>query len=176
MSQPLLDKTTHAASTIEYPHRELHAGDSYAVFSSGAGGEGAQSNIQITTPNGSIWSHIVPSARSSTEANFKLWESPTLSGGTAMTIINRNRNSTNTSLTAGSLNPVISGHASIVTSGTLLIEEHFGAGKNNPGASRGTTEWLLKSGTNYLFTITSEAASSDIDLELNWYEHANKSE
>ena len=175
MGQPQIDKVSFGTVTVTRDHSAIHDGDSYTLFSSGAGGTDTQSNIQIDTPNSTTWLHMLPMARSSTEANFKLFEDPTLSGGTSMITINRNRIASNTSSTIGLLNPVISGAIGVQTSGTNLIEEHFGAGRNTGGVTRGITEWILKSGTTYLFSITSESASSDISMELNWYENVDKS-
>ena len=169
-----IDNSTHHIIAITQEHHEIHDGRSFVASISGAGGNGTEISIGFTTANGSRWVHAIHSATSSVEANFKIWESPTISGDNILTPINRNRNVGIASESILLNIPTISGTSP--TSGTKMVEEHFGDGKTG-GESRATLqEFILKSGTDYLYTLTSEAASADLSLELNWYEHSDKTQ
>ena len=119
--------------------------------------------------------------RSSGEANICIWEGRTwdTNTGTRHPVYNRNRNSANTTtlledsngtFTAGNVNL----NPDNPTSGTCIYDEHFGSGQSRGGATTGRNEFILKQNTTYAITITSEAASNDVELILDWYEHTNK--
>ena len=57
--------------------------------------------------------------------------------------------------------------------GTKLTELQVGSGKVG-GEARGQGEWVLKKGTVYAFEIESQAATSEVSMELVWYEHIDK--
>ncbi len=42
------------------------------------------------------------------------------------------------------------------------------------GEERGTTEWILKPSTTYAIEVESEASSSEVMVEMDWYEHTAK--
>jgi len=50
---------------------------------------------------------------------------------------------------------------------------HFGAGQTTGGSGRDIEEWILKPASNYILTLTSEAASNDCTLTENHYEHTD---
>ncbi len=167
-----VNTATHDVVTITQEHHQIHEGLSFMNFASGAGGNGAEINLMLTTQNSDKWAHIIHRATSSVEANFKIWEAGTYSGATAITPTNRNRNAGINAVTTLKENVVISGTSA--TSGTKILEEHFGAGRTGGESRAMQEEWILKSGTDYLFVLKSEAASADLNLELNWYELTSK--
>lgn len=88
----------------------------------------------------------------------------TFTGGTPITVVNRNRN---IAVPAGTMT-VSSGVTS--TNGTL-IESHFvGAGTRGSGSGGSRDEWILKPSTVYRIDLTGLAAGTDAILHLNWYE------
>jgi hypothetical protein len=164
-----VDEHTGAISVVDYPHHELHAGKAFVVHAENTIASGASINITFTTPNTLRWLHAVPRARCSGEANLTINEGVTAASGTSFTPVNRNRNSAEA---AGPTDVVIT--ATVSDKGTEIFAEHFGAGQNRGGESRGTEEWLLKQNTKYSFIVLSEAASNDCELILDWYEHTGK--
>ncbi|MCP5008964.1 MAG: hypothetical protein GY942_03185 [Aestuariibacter sp.] len=168
-----IDFSTNSLQTVEYDHHEIHGGSSYhlSLTTENLGGEtGDHLHISFTTPDTTKWFHLVAHAYGSGQNNFQIREAPTggMVGGSAMTPLNRNRNSVNTS---GALLPV-SG-ATVGTGGTLLVDEDRGQGNSNIGESRGTQEWMLKQDTLYSFRIY-DTTNIQAVLILDWYEHTNK--
>ncbi|MFA5584609.1 MAG: hypothetical protein WDA09_10385 [Bacteriovoracaceae bacterium] len=103
--------------------------------------------------------------RSTGEANIEIYEDPTITdNGTEQTPVNRNRKSTNTAGLDVFLTPTASDN------GNLLMQEHFGAGQFGGGEVRGANEFVLKDTKKYLIVVTSEAASNDVTVVLDWYE------
>lgn len=164
-----LDTSTYAANVIQYDHHEIHGGRAFVYCEQNTLGNEGTRDILLVTPNTTRWSHLTFGFRSSGEANFVFYEGTTTSDdGTAVTPMNRNRNSDHT---AGMLvyhTPTVS------AVGTQLCTRHFGAGRT-PGEERGISEWVLRQNTKYLIRVTSEAASNDISSAFDWYEHTDKS-
>lgn len=173
------DESTHADVTIEYEHHAIHKGKHFNVrnFSTPLN-SGATLNIGFTTPNGSTWTHLIWKAEGTTQTEFRTFEGATLSGGTTITPRNNNRNCPISALTLLSLNPVISGVTP--TSGLLIGAHSKGFESATPAraalsadASQ-SDEWVLKSGTTYLFEFKSVGANNIIDYEFTGYNHADK--
>jgi len=144
-------------------HRRIHQGVFFSISRHTTLGLNATDKILFVTPAGG-YAHLLFALRTSLEASFILTEAPTTSAaGTALTPINRNRNSSNTAQAVLTHTPTVS------AAGTQLYEMHVG-GSRQGGDDRGNNEWLLKPETAYLFTVTSEAAANDVTLFLDWYE------
>lgn len=164
-----VDAITEAQYTLDYVHHEAHAGSYYGYCENVNLGNAAVRDILISVPDTNRWPHLLWKVRSSGEANLTIYEGATTSNdGTGVTEINHNRNSTNTSLTQIFFTPTLT------ATGAVICLEHFGAGQNAGGESRGEQELILKQNTKYLFRIVSEAADNDISTMFGWYEHANK--
>ena len=59
--------------------------------------------------------------------------------------------------------------------GTLLTRRYVGSGKSSGGGTRDNNEFILKQNTAYLLRITEgNVANTNINWELDWYEHTNK--
>ncbi|MCP4540160.1 MAG: hypothetical protein GY832_23730 [Chloroflexi bacterium] len=174
------DSSTNSLQTIEYEHHEIHSGSSYTMEHNAAGGSGTKATISFTTPNTTKWLHMVITARANVEAFYTLGEGATITGASGADYAprNKNRNSANTSgvISAGSAggagNATIGG--TVTNFGTTLEMLHFGKGRQQPGASHGENEWILKQNTTYAFEVETEAASSEATVELHWYEHTDK--
>jgi len=177
---PRIDAWTHAFMTLDYEHHEVHAGSSYHAFLNVSGGSGTKATFTLTTPNTTKWAHLVIHFRASVESNIHFGEGATVtsSSGSDFAPLNKERNSNNTSGmissgSAGGAGNITSGSA-VTNFGTTLHLEHVGSGRAG-GESRGTNEWILKQNTTYAIELISEAASSELFLELHWYEHTNRS-
>ena len=97
-----------------------------------------------------------------------LYEGASVSGGTSLPIIQRNRASTLLSKGVAIVNPTVS------SLGTLLIQEILtgGVGKKGAGGEAGGNNLILKGLTTYLFRLTNadqqnNAQASEIILSWN---------
>jgi len=100
---------------------------------------------------------------------FELYENPTINAaGSAVTIHNSNRRSTNTS--------VCNAYEDTTTQapnndGTLLCGGYSGGEKKKATAEAGSrTEWILKRNEDYLVKITPDADNTSIMVNMAWYE------
>lgn len=153
--------------TIDVNHLRLHEGRAYYVykfFPFAAGLASAASiNIAVAWPAG-IQPHAVFSYESSGPAEFFVYEEPTTSGGTAMTIYRRNRVLTASSSGAAVLAPTVS------STGTEIYAEFVPAGKA-AGCGDHTFEFVLKPLTTYLFRLTNvDNKANPAELRIEWYE------
>ena len=180
-----IDSTTHAITTIGYPHHEAHAGKrfyvQYSVPSLGAmTTPNDMITLDFTTPNTTKWSHFTFLCKGSSGWRVRVIEAPT--GGAAsptgqLSILNHNRNSANTSvITDGSTAGQVNYDSTLATGGTTLWDDYIEGsttGASGDGASANRDELILKQNTKYqvsLYGTDTEAGSIYID----WYEHTNK--
>jgi len=179
--QMLCDNLFYGAPiTIDVSHHEIHCGDhfNYRNFKTIGSGIGSSINIGITTPNNVVWNHLLWDVEGTSQTEIRVWESPTLSGGTIISGLNNNRNMTRIHSATFKQNVTISGASP--TSGLLLEAHSKGQTGATPArasfnASAGREdEWVLRSGTTYLFSITSADASNIIDYSFKWYEHLDE--
>lgn len=179
--QPLrLDRSTNTIQTIDYAHHEIHAGTHFflADYSTIGSGIGSSIFLGVTTPNTSKWAHLLGWINGMLITEITFYEGATISGGTAVTALNSNRNSSIASDLLLYSQPVISGASP--TSGTTIYRSKFGLSTGGGattvsmggGVSR-DDEIILRSGTSYLFQITSATPGNTIDYEFVWYEHTN---
>lgn len=171
-----IDDATQTLQSISYAHHEIHGGKSYTQQDFATVDSGGEFNLGFTTENGSKWAHLTFEVLGTGQTEVKIYEGATLSGGTALSPPNRNRNAPDTSVMTITSNPVVSG--SSPTSGTKLIAQSFGL-DGTPvntlgGGLRGDVEMILKSGTTYLLSTRSATAGNIITGKLNWYEHTDK--
>jgi hypothetical protein len=168
------DGVTYAASsdrplpTVDVNHLRLHEGRAYYVYKLypyAAGlGAGSSINIAIAWP-ANVFPHAVFSYESPGEAEFFMYESPTTSGGTAMTIYRRNRNLVTTSSGAAVLDPTVS------NTGTEIYAEFVPAGNKGGGQLGFTFEYVLKPLTTYLFRFTNvNSQAHPANMRIEWYE------
>jgi hypothetical protein len=96
-----------------------------------------------------------------------LYESSVVTGGTAITAINKNRNSLVTSQSAALSNPTVT------TLGTPILSQILigGVGKKAGGGQIGTSDLILKPLTTYLFRLTNvNSTDHAAEIVLEWYE------
>ncbi len=158
---------------IDYAHHQVHEGETYSVVQLiGTVANDANKDYRITT--GSVtpttrtphWVHEVIADSSSEVYFYEASTGGTVTGGTAMTVQNRNRNSTNVAVTAVYENP------SVTATGALLWVGMLTGSKNAVGSSdRSLDEWDLKPSATYLLRVTSRnAQGSKVVVRMNWYE------
>lgn len=96
-----------------------------------------------------------------------LYEGATTSGGTALTEVNLNRNSTTTSNGAAVLNPTVSATGTLLGSYVLI----GGVKKKATGGDLASVSMLLKPLTTYLLRLTNVSGSAQAaEMTITWYE------
>ena len=154
--------------TIDVNHLRLHEGRAYYVYKLypyNAGlAAGANIDIAIAWPDGYA-PHAIFDYGASGEGEFYVYESPTTSGGTAMTINRRNRLLNTSSVAAAVLAPTVS------SVGTEIFSEFVPANKQGGGTQSFTFEYVLKPLTTYLFRFkNANSQSHAAHLMIEWYE------
>jgi hypothetical protein len=96
-----------------------------------------------------------------------LYEGSVVTGGTAITALNKNRNSLVTSQSAALSNPTVT------TLGTPILSQILigGQGKKAGGGAFGSSDLILKPLTTYLFRLTNvNSTDHAAEIVLEWYE------
>lgn len=156
--------------TIDVNHLRLHEGRAYYVYKlfPNASKLATSSSIDIAVawPDG-VLPHSVVAYQCGGEAEFYIYENPSTSGGTPITIHRRNRALTTASTGAAVLAPTVS------DLGTEIFAEFISSGAGGTGAGGGdyTYEYVFKPLTTYLFRLTNVNGQAQMaELRIEWYE------
>jgi hypothetical protein len=158
--------------TVDVNHQRNHDGRAFYAYKiapdSAPLAANASIDIVLASPSG-VYPHVTVNGLCLGDAELYVYESPTTTGGTAFTPINRNRNYavSNPSQVAMVINPTIT------SVGTELDAQIIpgGVGKKSAGGTAGSLEYVLKPLTNYLFRLTNvNGISHAAYLNLEWYE------
>jgi len=149
-------------------HALGHAGKLFTLsgVQTGVADDGT-SALGLTIPTGKLL-HVLAVGTATGDAEGRMYENSTFSGGTAVTPTNKNRSSANT-LTGytWSFDPTQD------VQGDLIFETYMPGGtKNSLSGSSGQTygEWILDSGS-YLFVFTNRAnAAATMAMAITCYE------
>ncbi len=170
-----LDSSTSVFETINYVHHEIHEGDHYYIEGHVTLANLGVLRVKLVTPNTPKWIHLIWAISSSGILETTLEEGPTggMAGGSAITPLNNNRNSSKTSGIT-----VTSGVGAAGVAGTVISKAKWGSigfkSQIGGGASR-DDELILKQNTTYLRTFTSGADDNIIQFKASWYEHTDNS-
>lgn len=172
------DAFTGFITQVSGDHRYIHEGKGFSyVGNTGslAAGSGTYS-IAIQTPvdTSGIRMHIRPAKFSATANTMLLTiaEGSTVTGGSVVTPVNRNRNSENRS------KAIVTAGVTVSAAGTTIEQDAVGGGSNpsnNQGGSGGSAqEIVLKPGTVYSIKIDNIGATTASTgyFELFWYEES----
>jgi hypothetical protein len=168
------DNIFRAPISITVPHHEIHEGNGYVV-QEGIQLNNASKEYLIVTPDTTKWTHMIINVLGSQDTSVRFVEGTGKTGGTALTEINRNRNSNNT---AG----VVVTHTPAGAEGgvTVLFTAQFGiatasGGRGGAGAqAEGRAEFILKQNNSYSLTVTALSANvNNITVDIDWYEHTS---
>ena len=169
-----------AVIAIPPEHHEIHCGDSYTAHHVEDLSNSATIDYVIIVPdwgtvNGTNTgsdqtikvAHLVGEIFGEAETSFWLYENPTVSdNGSALNVVNRNRNSTFTDF----LN--IYRGATITAVGSELEHAKFGSGKLIGGGVSRTDEWVLRNNTTYLLRVTNDTTSNNYHtIRFQYYIH-----
>lgn len=163
------DPISDVPVVMDYAHHQVHEGEmfQYNITPQAlASGDSLLLRFAVGTLTATTRTpHAIFEVDSTAETWVYLYEGPTLTGnGTAGSAVNRNRNISTAATSVPYINPTVSGN------GTLLTSWITGSGTRAGGGTRDSVEWDLKSATNYLYVITSKAASNDVCARLIFYE------
>lgn len=160
-----IDEPSGSLTTISYAHHMIHSGNSYTAVGNDYDLDiGDNFTLTLITPDTATRVHVVWQAEGTNAIHIFLFEDAIVSSpGVAITPVNRNRNSLNTTTVTARENDTISDF------GTQLWEWHTGDRKI-AGEEREVNEYILKQNTTYLLVISSEADNNMVSGQANWYE------
>ena len=152
---------------VDVNHLRLHEGRAYyTYYIEPSLAVNANLDIAVAFPAG-VAPHAVFNYQCGGDSRFYIYEAPTTSGGTSLTIHRRNRSLVTTSSGVAVHNPTVS------ALGTEIFGEIITSGQGGTGAGGGgyTYEYVLKPLTTYLFRLTNINAQAHIaELLIEWYE------
>ena len=131
--------------------------------------------VRIQTPDTTKWAHMVIDVDAALAATVEMWypTTKTHEAGNAITPMNRNHNSSNTSGLTICHTP---GGAQ---AGTANLTQYVGASATGGRVAQGggassRHEFILDQNNDYLIRATSRADGNALSIILDWYEHTNK--
>lgn len=168
------DAITDATNAINYEHHEIHSGSHYYVCGDSTIDTSDTLEVQITTSNTAKWIHLVYEFQSTQQTAFHIYETATVTAdGDAVTALNNNRNSTNTT----SLTLFQTG-GTVTVDGTLIYSQLTGVSGNlvqsRQGIAGRNNEIILKQNTTYRFLFISSGDNNTLSYCAEWYEHTNR--
>jgi len=164
-----VDEITPSLTSIDVPHNRVHVGDMYSVchlFTS----VGAAASVDLLIRVGANKDlHFLFSVSAGAEAYVRFYEEPTITtNGTAITIFNMNRCSSNTSDATAYHTPTLG-----AVGNQICVDLIPGAIKNKDvgGTIRHDTEWILDENKDYVIRVTNNGQSAEpVAIQCEWYE------
>lgn len=155
--------------TADTVHEHIHDGDHYnASYLVAAVANNGNADIRFTTGAKSCHMNAVMTA--SGKSQFFIYEAPTVSVGTAITIYNNKRSSTNTPTAAVKHTPTVTAAGTTLLINGLINGGTGGVSQGGSGGNR--NEIVFKPSTEYLIRLTNTAGTAqDLNILLEWYEH-----
>jgi len=170
-----LDRFTGSKKVIDSDHAYIHDGLFYTVAQRATLATGATAKFTFLTPAaGYIHYRPVNIATSADKLTVNFYEgSSGNSGGSALTPVNRNRNSNRAT------GVVFKSGVTVTTNGTKFSEAYI-AGATGTGGTRtgaqlsASNEWVLKPSTIYTWEyINGSSGDNVVFSEFQWYEEVN---
>ncbi len=169
------DGLTDADTIVEYAHHEIHSGSAFSSIYSALADDTDAIEVRIAAPASAKKAHMVIVLESALAATAEMWidTTKTDNAGNRMTALNRNMNSSKTSILTICHTP--SGSQAGNANTIQYIGAATQAGKNDSGGgSGGRHEFVLEAGIAYLLKLTSRSDSNALSIILDWYEHTDK--
>lgn len=171
------DAASDILEVIDHQFSEVHDGESYEYSEVKDQTVNHVYDIQITTPNTTKWAHFAFEFDTESETDWYFYENVNIIlAGTAVTLLNHERNSTNSSgLTVKVITNTTTGNANAdtaVAAATILRHGIAGAGKKIGGYGGTRHEWVLKQNEDYCIRFIASSAGY-IAFHLDWHEHTN---
>jgi hypothetical protein len=168
-----IDRFTGYQVNISSDHAYIHQGIGFTISSeSPSVAAAATYAIALQIPDG-VFVHLRPTKWSSTAniGELKMFEGSTFTGGSAITPVNHNRNSKNTTKVVAT-----GGVTATNTNAILLFNETAGTGGGPASLSGGSggqdEEWVLRPNRTYVFQFENIGATTATVFYYNffWYE------
>lgn len=152
-TEPL--STTNPFVTTDKNHQQIQNGNTYVHNNAHTGIAAGASYWHVLT-TGSRETHLTDYHTSSDSA--PIWiavsESPTFTGGTSATLINRDRSSANTTTST-----LVEG-ATVSAAGTHMESDYAAGTRQSGGSAALNQEWILKANTTYAFLIRNDSTGT----------------
>jgi hypothetical protein len=164
------DILSGAVATIEYEHHQIHEGDHYYISGFETEATGANVTFGILSPDSPIQCHVTIDVFGTSQTELYLYEGSVYVGGTGVTPVNNNRNSTTTSTLVVVKDPIMTSY------GTLIYKQTSGLAGTTPAKSDLNSlhdrnrEIILKRNTAYTVVIVSRDDDNIISYIWEWYE------
>lgn len=165
-----IDESTGAVISIGHDVHQMHEGNHFYIEGCTTLASGDTLYVRLVTPNSTKRSHFLWDMSSSNILTTYLYEDASggMTGGAAVTPLNNNRNSTDTSL-----NVITSGISTATDDGTLISQSCWGS-RQAGGSQNRRDELILKQNTTYLRKLISGANSNLVAFKAIWHEHTDK--
>lgn len=155
---------------IEPEHGVIHDGTHFTITRPMTLSAGSVNTLLITTPSaGAGYVHFICGVESDKSLTWYLYEGASTSGGSAITALNNNRNSSTADIVTLKGNPVIT------TVGTVMEVHRMGstaASSRTGGGTNTRNEWVLATSTSYLVYVIADAASTQTVINAPYYYRA----
>ncbi len=163
-----LDPVTRFQCIIPTEHCMIHGGNHYYIEGYTTLANAGELRVKLVTPDTTKWSHFLWEIESSGGLVTQFYEGASggMAGGSAVTPLNNNRNSTNTS------GVVITSGVAVATADGLLISQASWK-KRTQGSQVREDELILKRDTIYLRKFTSTENDNLVRFKASWYEHTD---
>jgi len=156
-------------NSVGWEHVKIHQGKMfYASYLGTALADGGTAQVWFAV--GSQTAHVLIEGKAGGKAWGYLIEGGTVSGGTAITAYNQNRESAAVPESALKHTPTVGG------GGVTLLSEYIPGGGATPvsasaGQARTNSEWLLAANTDYVVRIINASGGAQpVQISLQWYE------
>ena len=165
-----MERFTQFVGVIQSDHAYIHDGIGFSGLIE-TGSISAAYYIAFTTPAASTgkYVHLRPATISSDANSVKyvLYEGDTFTGGTAVTAINKNRNSSTAAATT------VKKGVTTTPAGDIIAGGIIGSGGRPQSTAGGATgsehEIVLKPDTDYILSLN-PAGATNVFLDVFWYE------
>jgi hypothetical protein len=153
--------STGAVVTIDLPHAEVHEGESFvaSVYDTAL----STYTVLFTTPNADVEAHLTIEYSTDQRVTCVIYRAPDATGGTALSIINRDHNSLNTP------DCIVTHTPTVTAAGSDIVDRYMvGSGEKSGGMSRNDQEHILRKNTKYLIVFT--GTNFILNARILWYE------
>jgi len=165
-----IDSVDGSLIQIDNVHHAIHDGEHYhACVFDGDVDIASPKYMRLETPLSNVEQHVIIDVSADGGFLFELYENPTINAaGSAVTIHNSNRRSSNTSSCSAFEDTTTQAPNN---DGTRLCGGYSGGEKRKATAEAGSrTEWILKSNEDYLVKVTPDADNTSVMINIAWYE------
>lgn len=174
-----VDGATEGLNTINHVEHSIHEGNHYYMEGYTTLNDGDTLYVKLVTPDTTEWAHMSWDIISTGELTTEFYEGASggMTGGTSVTPLNSDRNSSNTSNMT-----ITKGVTAPTSTGTTISQKKFGTsggggffgGSGSGGSDNRNAEIILKQNTTYCRKFLSGSDSNIVSFRAVWGEHINK--